>query len=360
MKVGILTYHRSHNYGALLQSIATRVVLERLGHSVYYIDYWPSYHRRMYALIDERLIFSWRIRRGLRYVFRNVLCVFKNKVRRRANMNGFIRQYIEPYCRPESEQYNVVLYGSDQIWRKQREGVGYNPIYFGKNNFKSDKHISYAASMGILPDCPKDAEKVSNLLSRLDRISVREEDLRDFLNNIGIRDVQVCIDPTLLLSAGQWDAIFPSQTNPKERYVLFYNLLPNSFDKKELIKFTNDRHCKLKVLHSKPIHKETPDDICTVSPEGFIDLVRNAEFIFTSSFHGLVFAIIYKKPFLASFSRNAGRADSILRQLGLDDYLLPPMSELPHDIRPIAYGLVEGNLEKMREMSMKYLIESVS
>ena len=50
MKIGILTYHRSHNYGALLQAIATRIVLKKMGHDAYYIDYWPDYHRRMYAI----------------------------------------------------------------------------------------------------------------------------------------------------------------------------------------------------------------------------------------------------------------------------------------------------------------------
>ena len=56
MKIGILTYHRSHNYGALLQAIATRIVLKKMGHDAYYIDYWPDYHRRMYAMFNSNML----------------------------------------------------------------------------------------------------------------------------------------------------------------------------------------------------------------------------------------------------------------------------------------------------------------
>lgn len=360
MKVGILTYHRSHNYGALLQAIATRLVLESLGHEAYYVDYWPGYHRRMYALVNERLLFTWRVHRVFLYLLRGVLYVLKCKKRRRANMNRFIRRYIEPYCKPVSDYYDVILYGSDQIWRKQREGVGYNPVYFGQNTFMCGRHITYAASMGILPGNQEDAERVRSLVSGLDRISVREESLKDFLYGIGIHDVHVCLDPVLLLSSSQWNKVFQPVDSPRGKYVLFYNLLSDSFDRNDLEDFASKRHCRLKVLHSKPIHKETQDDICTVSPEGFVDLVRNAEFIFTSSFHGLVFAITYRKPFLASFSRNVDRAKSILCKLGLSDRLIPPMDKIPQYIKPIDYRSVEEDLEKIREESIQYLIRSLS
>lgn len=355
MKIGILTYHRSHNYGALLQSIATRVVLEKLGHEVYYVDYWPGYHRRMYALIDEKIIFSWHIRRTYRYLKDKVICVLKCKKRRRANMNHFISLYIEPYCKPVSEQFDIILYGSDQIWRKQREGVGYNPVYFGDNTFRCNKHIAYAASMGILPDNEKDMNRIKALVSNLSRISVRETDLQNFLNDMGVDNVSVCIDPTLLLTAIQWDNIFRPKTESGERYILFYDLLPDSFTKAELVKFAHKHHCKLKVLYSAPIPKETPDEICTASPEDFINLIRNAEFVFTSSFHGLVFSITYKKTFLASFSKNSNRAESILQQLGLSEYLIPPMSAIPATVRPIDYAKVMGKIEELKKASVEYL-----
>lgn len=355
MKIGILTYHRSHNYGALLQSIATRIILEGMGHEVYYVDYWPGYHRRMYALIDERIVFSRHIHRTYRYLKNKVIDIFFCKIRRRANMNRFIRQYIEPYCKPTSEHFDTIIYGSDQIWRKQREGIGYNPIYFGKNNFKCERHVSYAASMGILPDKISDCDKIKELTKYLDKISVRESDLKDFINGLGFPNVSLCLDPTLLLTSEQWDRIFVPKNHNDEKYMLFYDLLPESFLFSDLIDFANKYHCKLKILHSSPIHKETPDNICTASPEMFVELIRNAEFVFTSSFHGLVFAITYKKTFLASFSKNAGRAESILQQLDLSEYLIPPMESIPAVVRSIDYKKVMEKMGKIRETSIEYL-----
>ena len=360
MKIGILTYHRSHNYGALLQSVATRVVLEQLGHEAYYVDYWPGYHRRAYAFIDEKILFSLHMRRALGYIKNKVILVWRCKKLRRKNMNNFIKKYINPYCRSVSEHYDIILYGSDQIWRKQREKVGYNPIYFGQNKFKRNKDIAYAASMGILPNTLEDIQKLRGLLSHFDRISVREENLKDFLFNIGFKDIHVCIDPTLLLSQKKWDEILNIEERNKEKYVLFYDLLPDSFNIQELSNFATERQYKLKILHSKPMSKETPDNICTTSPKGFINLVRNAEFVFTSSFHGLVFAIIYHKPFLASFSRNAGRAESILQQLGLSFCLIPPMVKIPHKIKSIDFCSVEKKLNTIKEQSVQYLLDSLS
>lgn len=363
MKIGIVTYHRSHNYGALLQAIATRIVLESLGHEAYYVDYWPGYHRRMYALVNEKALFQWNLLRSGRYLLK-LLYTLKNKRLRRTNMNCFIAQYIEPYCKPETERFDAIVYGSDQIWRKQREGVGYNPIYFGQNDFCSNRHVSYAASMGILPKNATDTVQLRELLSHLDRISVREENLKDYLVSIGIPDVHVSLDPTLLLMSEQWDGVFNSVNGKqigvtREKYILFYDLMPNSFRHSEIVRYAYEKHCKLKVLYGRSIHRETADRICTASPKGFVDLIRNAEFVFTSSFHGLVFSIIYEKPFLASFALNAGRAESILQQLGLSDRLAKPMGELSIDNYTIDYKAVKERLKAMRTESIQFIADSI-
>ena len=47
-KVGILTYHKAINYGANLQAVALRTVLENLGAEAFFYDYYPDYHKRLY------------------------------------------------------------------------------------------------------------------------------------------------------------------------------------------------------------------------------------------------------------------------------------------------------------------------
>ena len=362
MKIGILTYHRSHNYGALLQAIALRFVLERMGHEVFYVDYWPKYHRRMYALINWRNIFSWRIHKVYTYITQNLMGAFRNRKLRINNMDNFIAKYIQPHCLSCQEDFDVVVYGSDQIWRKQPSISTYNPMYFGANNIRCKSHISFSASMGILPQNSEDNEKVRTLISHLNKISVREVDLKNYLNRLGFTNVAVTLDPTLLLSHKQWDTILNIEDdNPtNDDYILYYNLMPNSFNIEKIRNFAKSHHCTLRILYGVPIKQETYEEISTVAPDDFVALIRNAQFVFTSSFHGLVFSIIYNKPFWASFSKNEGRAKSILEQLGISERLLPPMSQIPCTCHPIDYLNVMERLNLLQQESVTYLSDALN
>lgn len=358
MKIGILTYHRSHNYGALLQAVATRYILENLGHEVYYIDYWPKYHRRMYALVNWKNVFTYRFDKAYTYITKKVIRAYGNRKLRIKNMESFISKYIQPYCLACEADFDIVIYGSDQIWRKQPEIASYNPVYFGANNIHCKKHISFSASMGLLPQNPIDCDMVRSLISHLDKISVREVELKILLQRFGYPNVSLTLDPVLLLSSDQWDKILEiNESEEKEDYVLFYNLTPHSFDLKEIKKFAESHQCTLKILYGVSIKKETNEEICTVSPNGFIKLIRNARFVFTSSFHGLAFSLIYHKPFLASFSRNSSRAKSLLEQLGLNDRLLSPMINISHTYSPINYFAVNKKLESLQWESLNFLKE---
>lgn len=354
MKIGILTYHRSHNYGALLQAVATRFVLEQMGHEVYYVDYWPDYHRRMYALVNTKILFGLNVRRTLSYL--KLLCLtYKSQKRRRQVMENFIRHYIEPYCLPVDSVFDVTLYGSDQIWRKQPEMDTYNPVYFGVNDFKAKKRISYAASMGILPNSDTDREKVKELIGHLDALSVREDSLARLIHSFGVTDVRISLDPTLLLNRKQWDEVIKPKAYMGSKYALFYDLLPNSFTRSQIENFTKDHELQLKTIYGYALRKETDEEICSISADGFLDLIRNADFVFTSSFHGLVFSILYNKPFYASFSKNSGRAESILSALGLQEYLLKPQSLIPNDFKAIDYNIVSEKMDVLRVESLNYL-----
>lgn len=382
MKIGILTYHRSHNYGALLQAVALRYILENLGHEAYYIDYWPKYHRRMYALVNWRNLLTFHFDKAYTYITKKVIEVYGNRKLRIKNMESFISKYIQPYCLAFESDFDIVIYGSDQIWRKQPVISSYNPVYFGANNIHCKKHISFSASMGLLPQNPNDCDMFRNLISHLDKIAVREVELKMLLQKLGYPNVSLTLDPVLLLSSDQWDKILnigapeekegfrlarankasfslPSveKLRVSEDYVLYYNLMPNSFDVKEIENFAESHQCALKILYGLPIKEETNEAICTVSPNGFVNLIKNARFVFTSSYHGLAFSLIYHKPFWASFSKNASRAKSLLEQLGLNDRLLSPMTKISHMYLPINYVAVDGRLKNLQRESLNFLKE---
>lgn len=354
MKIGIVTYHRTNNYGAVMQALATRFVIEEMGHEVYYVDYWPDYHREKYAIFPKTKFAKMSWLRKANFLLLLFLH-YKTKKKRIENFEKFFQTYIYPYCRPIDDTYDVVIYGSDQIWRKQKALGSYNPFYFGDNNIKTKQNISYAASMGILPDNDADKAKVKKLVSHLDRISVREEGLRQLLLSLGFENVSLSLDPTLLLTSMEWNKFLPTETYSGQRYALVYIMGPNAFDMNEVKKFTDSNGLKLIVLRGYATTKETDTNITSAGPYEFIRLIKNAEYVFSTSFHGLAFSIIYEKEFLTSFMSNSGRAESLLNQLGIKGRLLPPKSHIPQDLPPIDYNTVRSKLETYRKEAFDFL-----
>lgn len=353
IKVGIVTYHKSFNYGALLQSIASRYILKELGYEVFYVDYWPRYHQRIYSLFEREKILTWNFYKSFKYIIYRFKMYGQLK-KRYDHIKQFISTYIEPYCKPIVENFDCIIYGSDQIWRKQPMTGVYNPVYFGANDFQTSKHISYAASMGILPDNEEDQECIKELLSNLDKISVRENDLLGLIQDLGYKG-EVHIDPTLLLEKKQWEQLIPFSKNVRGKYVLHINWIHDSFQESEIQKFAKSKGCKVIEMYQYVNRNENKTFINSADPTEFVNLIRNAEFVFTSSFHGLVFSIIANRPFYASFRENAGRGTSILETLGLLKYLLKPNSIIDVVYESPDFMAVNLKLTEYRKKSIDYL-----
>ena len=351
MKIGIVTYHRTLNYGACLQAIATRTVLEKLGHEAYYVDYWPKYHSKVYKTFSLTKFlklpsFGWKLR---------YLLSFPERKRRNDSFAPFLTKYIIPYCHPIEDNYDVVIYGSDQIWRKQKALGTYNPFYFGDNKIKTKHHISYAASMGVLPDNNDDINKLKQLLSNFDKISVREENLFNIVRSLGYKNVQLTLDPTLLLTSQEWDKIIETEQYTGSPYVLIYSIgKPDAFNLKSIHKYAFMRNLKVKILCGTPEASGSKEYITTANPYEFLKLIRNADSVFTSSFHGLVFSLLYHKNVYASFKQNSNRAKTLLDSISLSERLLVPKIEVP-DLKEIDYDSVQEKLQFLKDSSYNFL-----
>lgn len=353
MKIGILTYHRSHNYGALLQGIALREVLVRAGHQVTFIDYWPAYHRHMYALFSFQWMMSRKGFKGKMRYLKNCIVNYNNRKNRKFNFDVFIKDNVEPYTSSMDDEYDVIVHGSDQIWRKQPEINTYNPVYFGKHQIKSNRKVSYAASMGILPTDGFSKNLVKEYLSCLDAISVREESLQALVKELGYPNVVHDLDPTLLLPSDYWVEKFDLKQS-SESYALFYKI-QDSFDMRELFRYVESKGLKLKIIHSKANIADSEVNITTAGPQQFLQMIYGAEMVFTSSFHGLAFSLIFNKPFFASFVKNAGRAESLLEAVDLSDRLLKPKTEIPSNLCDIDFNAVNQFLQALRNASLESL-----
>lgn len=360
MKIGILTYHRAENYGALLQAYAMKTYLHSLGHNVSFIDYWPKYHSEYFRL------FSWnkfRVKgvKGKLLMLKNYLMPSKHL--RKYRLQCFMHEKLDVGRIPiysdrnsVTNHYDVVVYGSDQIWRKQNlDGIGYDDWYYGSDNVQADKKIVYAGSMGAIDHTGTDDEYVKLMMSNFNSISVRESDLKAYLNRIGIDSVQV-LDPVFLLSKEQWQIIAAPSIH-KGNYILFYNLL-NSADAKRFA----SRLGKEKGLPVVEITKRNmmgKGYVRSASVERFLQLINDAAYVVSNSFHGVAFSVIFEKQFYAvGMGKKSSRVVSLLNSIELkerysDDGLDMTDSE-------IGYVKVRENLSTLKNQSVSYLLNSLN
>lgn len=359
MKIGILTYHRSLNYGALLQATAMYQIFTKLGHDVFFVDYWPEYHKRFYALFDWEYIRIASLPRGLRYLGGRLLTYCKNKKNIEA-FKGFIEKYIVPHTVKVESNFDCIVYGSDQIWRKQSKlGNKFNGAYFGTLFPAVKNHFSYAASMGDINLSDADKDQLYKWLGLFKTLGVRESDLKSALNDVGLKNVQLVLDPTLLLSEQDWRNILPIKED-KEKYVLVYNLQPEAFDEIVIKEFATARGLKVRYLRNS-INKfrYSTEELIAQSPIDMVREIAYAQYVFTSSYHGLVFSIIFNRQFATSFTRGANRAQAILNKLGLEERLVKPGAKVFPNA-DIDYAKVNLLLEVEREESMRFILKSLS
>lgn len=320
MKIGILTYHRAHNYGAVLQCYALSTYLTHLGHDVVVIDYCPKYFK--YGLFVWYKWFSLNPYRCIEKLITQIK-TFGIQKRRYNAFERFIDAYIVPkFLDLDKEQYSIDCYilGSDQIWRKNK-GV-FDPIFWG--DFKAAKHaklVSYAASMGNCDLSDEEKKQIGKWLRAFSFIFVREIPLKHLLSSLTDKKIEVVIDPTFLLSHIEWHKI---SVNPKykRRYVLVYQVIENLTTlmiAREAARVLNADIVEIasKVKKEKVDHKMVYD----ASPNEFIGLIAHAAMVVTTSFHGTAFSIIFRKPFV-SIKQHAPsdlRIESVLKTCDLQN-----------------------------------------
>lgn len=213
---------------------------------------------------------------------------------------------------------DVYLTGSDQVWNELGDGT-LDPVFFwdGLTKTKNAKVVSYAASFGRGGIVKGYEERVGKWLSRYDAISVREDTGKQIVNGYGLSCEQV-IDPTLLLNKDDWLSVADSRPVRKKPYALVYNLHPDS----EMLDYVADktRNSDLEVVSVCPtFRRRIGKQVVLPSLPRFLALFRDAQCVYTDSFHGTAFCINLGTPFVEVFPKeNAARNKSVLRLFGLE------------------------------------------
>lgn len=361
MKIGILTFHRAINYGAVLQCFALYEALHRMGHDVEVIDYRPPYIEKYRCLLygpDFK-------KQGFLSKVKS-LCLLPVSYQQKRKVSKAFDAFLDEHLRFSSivrdrqdipSYYDVIVFGSDQIWNPLICD-GLDAIFYGQFAKGRTRFVTYAASLGTPQQIAKEYWAVmSDYLQAFDFISVRESKLADCLHDMG-RPAEVVFDPTLIAPEGLFEqlAVKPQE----EKYVLLYMLEYNQ----QAIAFAQDiarqRGCQLLRLQAMSVTKKSGQGYKSVIPKGvneFLGFFKYADYVVNVSFHGTAFSVIFKKDFYTLKSKNYERAYDFLQSVSLQERFVDPMDKV--DMSPIDYVASNQRLSQLRAASISYLANSL-
>ena len=362
MKLGILTFHAAHNYGSMLQAYALQSFLRNHGHEPEIINFRSKVQKLMYTHP-----FDFRYQYMIKETIYNALHtphVLLPRYKRWRLFEKFLRQHLslsqeyntEEQLKSCAKNYDLIIVGSDQIWNTN--ALDFSTAYFA--DFTDVKKVSYAASLGGNPEgCDKILLK--NHLFNFNNITVREERSKDFLiNECGINNVDVVLDPVLLHGVNSYDALIDDEPIVKGDYIFYYT--PQGYGDTIYNVSKLGKNLGLKVVTDK--YYTGSDDVTalTLGPSEFLNVLKNATIVCGRSFHLAVFSILFHKNYYCLEGNHDSRIVNLLQKLNIKDRFIikDNLDIVKTNSYTINYNRVDELLERQRQYSANKLLEITS
>jgi len=353
MKIGIITFHKANNYGAVLQAYALQQYLFKLGHDVEIIDYCPNNKVSSKTNLASKLMKY--IKQPIKQLkARNTARANTGKFEffRKENLLLTPNQYNDRSIEIDPPHYDCYIAGSDQIWNtdlSNQSKAFY--LHFVKEGLK----ISYAASFGKKELSKCDEDYILNYLKTFDRISVREKYHAYLLKICYNIDAEVTLDPVFLLTKYDWEKIIKPINNLPAKYILVYVLECSD----QLFECARIKAQELNsdIVYISLVNKKISGNVLRgIGPSEFLYVISNASYICTNSFHGVAFSIIFNKNFtVIEHSTRNSRIDNILNLLSLED-----RKYSAHNLNNINYNVINQRLNNLINHSQKFLKDCLS
>lgn len=382
-KTAIVSCYFIHNYGSMLQAYATQKLLDKLhieNQTINVSGFLGEFRKAQYSYILKSGINS--------DIFRDRLGKAKNVLIKKFLRNDYTRNIkqrdikfddfaesricksqvyvsLEDLANKCSDNYGAVLIGSDQLWLPANIAADYYTLNFVPDKVNS---VAYATSFGV-SELPQDvAEMARKFLPRIKHISVREQAGQKLIKELTGRTVPVVCDPTLLFTGEEWMEIQQKDRFIEEPYIFCYFIGGAQIHRDFVKRLKKETGLKIVALtHVDHYMKSdegyadyTPYD---VGPSEFLNLIRNASYVCTDSFHSTVFSILYKKEFFEfkRYTENTkqstnSRLDTLFDLTGIHDRMLNGDEDIQKCLdMKIDYEKVHRNLALVREDSYRYL-----
>ena len=365
--IGILTFHRATNYGALLQAYALQKVIENMGHDVKIVDYRCGGVGQLFLSLEGP---NFKVRFH-RFLYNCLLLIqYPFRLRRRRVYTSFTDKYMklsEANFDLLDEKWGCFVMGSDQVWNICLTG-GFDKFYWGDFPVaKGTRKVGYAVSASENLQESMSNEQCQKALHNFNAIGCREQELLDIVKDKVTCPTSLVIDPTLLGGVSVFNELVTAKYKKAKPYILVYQM--NTSKNEEVLALANNiakergwdvREIPSILNYKKMLSQKGWNQWTT--PVEFVDLFRNAQFVITTSFHGVAFSLIFNKPFY-QYSINEkidARADDLLRKVGLSERKIFSNTVIDNDkIMNINWDSVNRLMDCMRQESLRFLKASI-
>ena len=353
-RVGIMTWHYGLNVGSFLQALALQTIIRRSGFPVLIIDY------------QARMKYSfWK---GiLRICLKQFYCLLPKSVQIRYGMHYYRlrKKYmaIKPFydfnkIESMNKYFDIFVCGSDQVWAPSCLDDAYLLTFTAPEK----KRIAYAPSLGLLSIPEHQKPLYRKALATFDALSIRERKGAEILKQDFGLNVPVVLDPTLLFTADEWLKMMKLPGKRNENVIFCYLLGKNLWHAEYVRKIADREGKKLVISSPHTIFSGYADEFCAyMTPDLFLGLIRDAEKVFTDSFHGMAFSVNFKKDFYFFYRfadddpiNQNSRVDNLAEMLGLYGRLIPS-AETPLPQQTLDMEQIHSALSAERKQSIAYL-----
>lgn len=363
-KIGIITFHNSYNCGSMLESYAMQTIIKKCGGNPQIINFSNQEQRELYG--------SFYKNKSIKNIIKNLFIISaqtrikynNNKYEEFKNRNFNLTHSYQTMTELDDSNYSTIVAGSDQIWNITIDDA--DDAYF-LPWVKKARKVAYSPSFGAknIMRYSNNPEKYRRMINEFDALSIREYNGKRWIKDLCGKDVEVLLDPTLLLEKSDYELIEKKDFNEKEKYIFFY--APEF--KRDICKFVEkiSKKYNLKVVtwstksyYVKRVKSFGFKLADYEDPSMYLSLIKNAELVITTSYHGTIFSTIYRKKFITV--KNGGmygdddRVITLLKQLDMENRLIPYTFKENYDyLEEVDYTNYDVVLPQLKEKSIKYI-----
>lgn len=368
MKISVITLHTVNNYGSALQTYATQTVLQKLGHTVEFVDYWRkdnagegAVDKAMKSPSMQKIRFLWdwsdlsrsAVRIPLRFLLAYKRRPMQDFLKARVNLTPHTYYSMDDLLE-DTPQADVYMTGSDQVWNSiWNQGI--EKPYFLEYAPEGKKRVAFSASIGRTELSADEIPETVSMLKKYSAISVREESAVSLLKSLGIK-AQLILDPTLMLSGREWEKI-AEVPKVKKPYLLIYQLNSNRQMDRFAVNLAKRKGWDVvRICFAVPSIQRGVKCVISPSVEQLLGYLLQAECVLTDSFHATAFSLNLGRDFICVLPKRFGtRIESILKLTGTENRLLRDYSDYEIVNQTIDKAHVQSVFAKERARGVAFL-----